>query len=121
MRIMLVAISFVLVACPPIFSESDCADTLISGVTSPDGKVVANLIRRDCGATTDYSNIVFLRKSDGIKEKDSIWGEKIYVLQGEAQISFAWNSSELRIKAPTSGKNVFLKRDEWAGVKISYE
>lgn len=89
--------------------------------TSADGQFVANLIRRDCGATTAYSNIVYLKKSGDAKGKDGAWGEKVYVFQGEMQIALVWSGIELKIKAPTSGQSVFLKRDDWAGVKIVYE
>ena len=121
MRILIITVSFILAACSPIFSASDCADKLLYEATSSDGKTAASLIQRNCGATTAYANIVYLRKVDGAKEKNEVWGEKIYVSQGETEISLTWKGSELRIKAPTSGPSVFLKRDEWMGLKIVYE
>jgi hypothetical protein len=120
-RALVMTLSSVLIACSPIFDESDCSDKLIRAATSANGQFVAQLIRRDCGATTDFANIVYLKKSGDAKGKDGAWGEKIYVLQGEMQIALEWRGIELNIKAPTLGKNVFLKRDEWAGIKIIYE
>lgn len=109
-------------ACSPIFEASDCSDKMLRATTSADGQFVANLIRRDCGATTAYSNIVYLKKSGDAKAKDgSAWGEKVYVLRGEMQIAIEWHGTELNIKAPTSRQNVFLKRDKWGSVKIVYE
>src|SRR4030095_1877953 len=130
MRVLLVALCSTLTAyssmtaCSPIFEKSNCSDKLVRATTSADGQLVASLIRRDCGATTAYSNIVYLKKSGDAKGKDGgggAWGEKIYVLRGEMQIAFEWHGTELKIKAPTSGQDVFLKRDDWESVKIVYE
>ncbi len=121
MRALLAMLFSILTACSPIFDDSDCSDTLVSATTSADGNLVANTIRRDCGATTAFSNIVFLKKSAGAKGTDGKWGEKVYVLQGEANVTVEWSGRNLKIKAPPSGKNVFLKRDDWAGIKITYE
>lgn len=123
MRSLLLALCIVLVACSPsIFEESDCSDQVVSSVTSADGQFVASLVRRDCGATTAYSNLVFLKKSGDTKGKDSSWwGEKVYVSQGEMPIALEWRGVELKIRAPMMGKDVFLKRGDWAGVRIVYE
>lgn len=106
----------------PIFEESDCSDKLVRTVASAEGEFVANLIRRDCGATTAFSNIFYLQKSGNAKGKHAVvWGEEIYVLRGETQIVLEWHGKELKIKAPTSGQDVFLKRDDWGNVQIVYE
>ena len=110
-----------LTACSPIFDDGDCSDVLVSATTSLDGVFVANTIRRDCGATTAFSNIVFLKRSDDAKGADGKWGEKIYVSQGEAKISVEWSERNLKIKAPSSGKDVFLKRNDGAGITITSE
>lgn len=122
MRALLLALCFALIACSPsIFEESDCSNQMVSSAASVDGQFVASLIRRDCGATTAYSNLVFLKRSGDTKGKDGTWGEKVYVSQGDVPIALEWSRAELRIKAPTMGKDVFLKRDDWAGVSIVYE
>lgn len=113
MRAFLLALCFVLIACSPsIFEESDCSNQLVRSATSADGQFVVSLVRRDCGATTTYSNLVLLKKSSDAKGKDGAWGEKVYVSQGEMPIAIAWSGAELKIKAPTTGKDVFLKRDD---------
>lgn len=121
MRTLFAAVCITLTACSPIFSEDDCSDNLMQTAPSGDGLIVANVVRRDCGATTAHANIVYLKKSSDATGKDGVWGEKVYVLQGEDQISLSWSSWVLKIKGPTSGQNVFLKRDEWASIKITYE
>lgn len=120
-RILFTAIVITLTACSPIFSENDCSENLIQTAPSGDGLLVSNVVRRDCGATTVPANIVYLKKSSDATGKDSKWGEKVYVLQGDDQISLSWSGLMLKIKGPTSGQNVFLKRDEWTSVKIGYE
>lgn len=121
MRILFAAACITLTACSPIFSENNCSDNLMQTAPSADGLIVANVVRRDCGATTTHANIVYLKKSSDAGGKDGMWGEKVYVLQGEDQVSLAWNGWVLKIKGPTDGQNVFLKRDEWATMKIAYE
>ncbi|WP_157604878.1 MULTISPECIES: hypothetical protein [unclassified Rhizobacter] len=121
MRALLAMLLSILTACSPIFDGSDCADTLVSATTSADGNIVANTIRRDCGATTAFSNIVFLKKSNDASGTDGKWGDKVYVLQGEVNVTVQWSGKNLKIKAPPSGKDVFLRRDEWAEIKIVYE
>lgn len=121
MRALLAMLFSILTACSPIFDDSDCSDTLVSATASADGNFVANTIRRDCGATTAFSNIVLLKKTGDAKGIDGKWGEKVYVLQGEANVAVEWSGRNLKIKAPPSGKNVFLKRDDWGVIKITYE
>ncbi|MHA6882518.1 hypothetical protein [Ralstonia pseudosolanacearum] len=122
MRVLLLALCLVLAACSPsIFEEGDCSNQLVSSADSANGQFVASLIRRDCGATAAYSKLVFLKKSGDAPGKDGEWGEKVYVSQGEMPIALEWHGSELWIKAPTMGKDVFLKRDSWADVRIVYK
>ncbi|TYZ48653.1 hypothetical protein C2I33_24935 [Ralstonia solanacearum] len=122
MRTLLLTLCFVLTACSPsIFEESNCSNQLISSTASANGQFVASLIRRDCGATAAYSNLVFLKRSGDTTGKDGPWGENIYVSQGEMPIALEWYGSELRIEAPTMGKDVFLKRDNWTDVRIVYK
>jgi hypothetical protein len=121
-RIFILTLCLFLTGCSPgIFEESDCSNQLISSTTSANGQFVASLIRRDCGATTAYSNLIFLKKSVDTTGKDGAWGEEVYVSQGEMPIMLEWHDTELWIKAPTMGKNVFLKRDNWANIGIVYK
>jgi hypothetical protein len=40
-----------------------CANDIVQEIVSPDGKYVATAFIRNCGATTDYSPQVYLRKT----------------------------------------------------------
>ena len=40
----------------------DCGDTVKAEAVSPDGRYVAAVFERDCGATTNYSTNVSLRE-----------------------------------------------------------
>lgn len=114
--------SFILLnACTPIFSEDDCSDKLMNSTTSDDGQFVANVVRRDCGATTAPANTVYLKNKLEKQEGDGSWGEKVYVLQGEESIPLRWKGSSITLQAPTEGKNVFLKKELWKGIVINYE
>lgn len=122
MRFVLLVASLVLSACiPAIFDESDCTDRLLSAVPSANQLFVANLVRRECGATVAAANIVFLKRAGEHMGTDAAWGEKVYVSQGESSIAVDWRGSELRIRAPITGKDVFLRKDAWGAVTIVYE
>jgi hypothetical protein len=103
-----------------IFNSTDCADELVRTGKSSDQKFVATLIRRDCGATTAPSNIVFLKNSTDISGKDGSWGEAVYVSRGDASILLTWSGAALRIEAPSSGSDVFLSKNQWGVVPIVY-
>ncbi len=122
MRIFLFGLCLAFVACSPvIFEESNCANQVMSEMTSPSGQYVATLIRRDCGATSAYANLVFLKRLGDVKAGNEVWGEKIYVSQGDMTIALSWTSAGLNIRAPATGSSIFLRRDDWAGVNIVYD
>jgi hypothetical protein len=110
-----------LAACESPFSEGDCSNQTLLKAPSSDGKFLATLVQRNCGATTGLANIVYLSETDAVDEKKKKWGDKVYVLQGAPNISLTWSDTDLKIKAPVNGPDVFLKKDEWKSVKISYE
>lgn len=122
MKFTVLAICIGLIACSPaIFEEEDCSNDVVSSAISTDGQLVASLVRRDCGSTAVHSNLVFLRKAYGAVGKKVSFGEAVYVSQGEMSIEILWIGADLSIKAPTVGGDVFLKRDEWHGIGITYK
>ncbi|MHA6832589.1 hypothetical protein [Ralstonia pseudosolanacearum] len=122
MRTILLALCFVLVACSQsTFEESDCSNQLVSSATSANGQLVASLVRRDCGATAAYSNLVFLKKSSDAIGKVGTWGETVYVSEGDTSIAIEWHGAELWVKPLTTVGRVFLKRENWDGVRIVYK
>jgi hypothetical protein len=120
-RILILGCCYLLAACTQLFSADDCSNEILSQAKSPDGKLVASLVQKNCGATTGYANIVYLSDVDMVDDKQKKWGDQVYVLQGAPNISLAWKNTDLKIKAPVNGPDVFLKKDEWKSVKILYE
>lgn len=98
----------------------DCTKTIKSEVGSPDGKYIATVYERDCGATTDFSTSVNLRQS-GIpfsgKEGD------VFTVQGELIINLFWEgSTSLRVNcAKCEDNDVFKREVSWQEIGIHYE
>jgi hypothetical protein len=109
------------VACSPIFPEADCAETRLQTANSSDGKFIATLVKRDCGATTAYANIVFIKNSKDSFGRDGKWGDIVYVLQGNIPVSIEWLDGKFNITARASDANVFSKKSEWNGIEIVYK
>jgi hypothetical protein len=82
---------------------------------SPDGKMVATLFQRDCGATTSVASIVSLRKNgEKFKDKKSRW---VFVYAGVNQVFFRWvGNASLQIAY--TGGDVFKKELNMEGVSI---
>lgn len=120
MREILIVFSAFIVGCGQIFSESDCSDRLIKSVGSDDGEFIANVIVRDCGATTAPANIIFLRGKLASQGEGGPWGEKIYVWKGGRDISVEWIGSQINIGAPSAGEDVFLAKTKWRNIIIKY-
>ncbi|GKS90702.1 hypothetical protein [Acidovorax sp. SUPP2539] len=103
--------------CFQIFSDENCRDEKMGEKISPDGAIVAQILKRDCGATASSAVGVYLKHAGRINKS----GEKIYILRGVDNISIGWEGPVLRINAPGFGDNVFLKKEEWNGTRIIYQ
>ncbi len=96
-----------------------CEDTIKTEAKSPDGKNVAVLFERDCGATTDVSTIVSLRSiSTKLDEQEG----RVFVIEGQHQIALVWEeNTRLRIDCSRcSTDDVFKQEKKWHDVSISY-
>ncbi|MGX9147913.1 hypothetical protein [Mesorhizobium sp. 128a] len=102
------------------FTLFDCSNDRTSYEASDDGKMTASLIKRGCGATTDFTTFVYVQTESPATESDN-WGDAIFAIQGDENIRLRWIGRKLKIAAPTSGKRVVLKKDRWSGVEIVYE
>ena len=101
-------------------SQPACDNVVLAEVTSPDGKKVASLFERNCGATTDYAQVVTIRdrgsRFDGNDTQDFI-----FTMQGQQKIEVQWESdSRLVIERPPSAKDIFKELKSWKGVEILY-
>jgi len=74
-----------LVACGSL-AACACDDEVLSELRSPDGKYVASVMERNCGATTDYVSHVTVRPSDSMMRQ----GDDVLVVEYRQDIRLAW-------------------------------
>ena len=67
----------------------DCSIEVLQDVSSPDGKYVATLFERNCGATTPYHRVVMLR-SVGTKLNAEKHGDWVFSVKGQPEIQLKW-------------------------------
>jgi len=98
-----------------------CDDRVVREVRSGDGKFLATLYVRNCGATTDYISIVNLRPG-GTRFNGDADGDIVFVAKGERDIGIQWlNTNEVRIWCRGCESNDIYKRQPtWKDVKIAY-
>lgn len=73
----------IMVGCNP------CADKLESEVVSPDKILKATSLVRNCGATTDFSTIVAVHRSDNTYRDEDI----VFVVKGRGPLHLKWNGA----------------------------
>ena len=96
----------------------DCADNVKSQSVSPDGRYIARLVERDCGATTDYSTVVDLRLSS--ESLDSHQDNWILTMPGRHSITLTWQgNTELMIMLPQS--RTVVQKTAWGDVEVTYQ
>jgi hypothetical protein len=72
-----------------------CTNTVIEEISSPDGKLIATAFIRDCGATTDFSPQVSLRKAGEPRPKNG----NVFIGNHSQKIDLRWASkTHLRIE-----------------------
>ena len=74
---------FILVGCGGF-----CSDKVNAESSSPDNVLKATWFERDCGATTDFSEIVSIHKPDNTYKDDS---DIVFVAKGRGQIHLSWS------------------------------
>jgi hypothetical protein len=100
----------------PLF---DCQDVIKFETMSPDGKYIATLFVRNCGATTSFSTSVNLRSKS---EKFSGDEGRILIIKGRPQIKIAWDDNmKLHFECDECEKNnIFKQETSWKDITISY-
>ncbi len=98
--------------------HSSCENTVKSEIRSPDGKYVATLFERNCGATTDFSTIVNLRESS-VKFKGDDLG--IFIVKGVHALDLVWNgNTKLRLEChDCPADDIFKQERSWRDIEIS--
>ncbi|MGE0130356.1 MAG: DUF5412 family protein [Blastocatellales bacterium] len=96
-----------------IFDESSCANDVKQEIGSPDGRYTATAFIRDCGATTDFSPQVYLRRTGERMEKTG----NVFIGDHSNEITIRWlSTNELEISSP--GK-VVRSLNAFEGIKIT--
>ena len=115
-------ISLGLLACSVVLlvSCSPCSDTVRSSVRSADGKLVANIYERDCGATTDFSSMVNVQSaSDKFHADEGL----LFVAKGRYDLSVVWTGSRTLLVtcANCSRKNVYRQVVALGNIDVKYK
>jgi hypothetical protein len=100
------------------FSIFDCSHELKVEELSPDKLFIASVSENDCGATTDYSTWVTVRKSS--ERLDLKKQRPVLVIEGKNNVSIKWpNKYSLLIRFTNS--KVFHQDKMFENILISYE
>jgi hypothetical protein len=102
-------------ACSGIF----CGNDLVSESISTDGKYVASVFERNCGATTPYVQVVSLRLSN-TKLNPENHDDWVFTIHGKSKVELFWeNANRLNISYTGTGDKP-TERDSWKNVTITY-
>jgi hypothetical protein len=103
-----------------------CSEEMKHEVTSLDGKYVATLFERNCGATTDFVTHINLRPSEAKYRAESsgnvIDGE-IFVVDGRPEITLIWTEAKtlsILSKLEVDSRGIFKQEASWQDVIIRY-
>jgi hypothetical protein len=102
-----------LVSCNP------CSDTPKSKATSADGRLMANVYERNCGATTDFSSMVSVQStSDKFRAEEGL----LFVAKGRYDLSVAWTGPRTLLITCTScsRSNVFREVAALGDIDVKY-
>lgn len=105
----------VLAGCPDI----KCENEVLREIVSPDTKYVATVFKRDCGATTSYAQIIMIREKLSEFRGDNK-EEDIFTMNGLLDINVYWKDSRHLVIEPPDANAVFVKRESWRDIAISY-
>jgi hypothetical protein len=95
-----------------------CSNDVLSERVSPDGKYLATVFERNCGATTPYYRVVSLRRHgkrfDGNDEK--AW---VFEVKNQPAVALAWESQQQLNIVYSPGGDIRMDLARWENVQIS--
>jgi hypothetical protein len=104
-----------------------CSDETVSSAPSPDGRLVAVITERDCGATTDFVRTVNLEPGSNsgpyIKAR-LILSNKLFRGNGRHIVALKWqDASHLKIVHDVllTDADIFYRTSGKMGIKVSLE
>src|SRR4051812_41299549 len=96
-------------------SKDQCGNEVKMEVISPDGKHIATLFERNCGATTRFDQVVTIRNNGS----DFSGGDPenfIFTMVDRPRIKIEWNgATNLLISRPNIEKDIFKQLMFWDG------
>jgi hypothetical protein len=109
---LIVTLAAVLVSC-----DGDCTDENVAQYPSPDGKLVATVFIRDCGAAGAAASRVSLHEAGGAYDDDD---DGIFSASREQTISVKWTDNKhLTIYcAPCDAAEITTQVSSYRGVEI---
>jgi hypothetical protein len=100
---------------------SPCADITKAAASSSDNEYIVTYVERNCGATTDYSNLVTIERQAMLLAPK----ETVFIVEGQPHLSIGWNNvRELRIRCIKCGAGrtrIFKQESSWKDVKVVYD
>jgi hypothetical protein len=110
MRVVLIGLLGLLTGCGSL-----CTNTIKQEIKSPDNRFVAVSFIRDCGATTDFSPQVYLRRAD---QEMSETGN-VFVGDHSDKITISWETPNTLIIS--SDCKVISTKEEFEGIRIVFK
>jgi len=94
-----------------------CEDTIKGETRSPNGKYIATVFERNCGATAPFVTYVNLRASSAKFNSDE---GIVLVVKGQPKIHLSWkDSTSLQIECPEcNSSEIYEQQKSWNGVQI---
>jgi hypothetical protein len=90
-----------------------CSETSFATVPNPTSELVASVVIRNCGATTDFATHVTLARAAVSKS--------VAVFAGKPRTDVSWIAGSLQISRPgLPPQSVFLENTEAFGVTVAY-
>jgi hypothetical protein len=101
----------------PLFSE--CGDDVEARALSPDGRWVALVLTRNCGATTRLLTVIAIGNTaeDAAKGKEAVW-----TAAGVPEVTVAWASSEklVVVYRKCASDEIGKAAPRFSGVSLEY-
>ena len=98
-----------------------CSNELINEVASPNGKYIASVFERNCGATTPYVRVVSLHSSDAkLAPEDS--DDWVFTIHGQSDVKVSWIADDkLKVSYSGTGEQPTRREKKWKGIVIAYD
>jgi hypothetical protein len=98
--------------------SSDCGNSVLSSVASPDGGYIATVSERNCGATTPYQRVVSIRhkaeRFDGNNKR--AW---IFEIKDQPSVNLNWSSQRRLTITYSPNTGTILNLSRWEDVEIA--